>query len=81
MDSLTSTHAVLKNKYRKDMLKNKEIAEFLDVSIGTITNMVNDNKIPYLKLGSGSKTSTIRFEVSAIAQWIDNMYNHASKGV
>ena len=80
MDSLTSTQTVLKNRYHKDILKNKEIAEFLDVSVGTISNMVKDNKIPYLKLGNGSKTSSIRFEVAAISQWIDNMNNHTSKG-
>lgn len=65
----------LEKRFNKSMLNRNEIAEYLDVSLGTITNLIKDNQIPYIKLGTASKTSTIRFEISAISQWI-----YSSKG-
>lgn len=73
MSSRTNTLAMLAKRFNKDMLNRKEVAEFLDVSIGTITNLVKDKQIPYIKFGSASKTSTIRFEVTAISDWINGM--------
>ena len=63
--------AGLEKRFNKSMLNRKEMAEFLSVSLGTITNLIKDEKIPYLKLGVA--TSTIRFDVVSIAQWVEGM--------
>ncbi len=79
MQSQINTLTMLEKRFNKDMLNRKEVAEFLNVSMGTITNLVKDKQIPYIKFGSASKTSTIRFEVTAISNWIDGMNQHTNK--
>ena len=55
----------------KAILKSSEVAGALGVSSGTLSNLVKENKIPYLKFGE-SKTSSIRFDIVAIAKWIES---------
>ena len=66
-----STKNTLKQRFQKDMLRREDLAEYLDVSIGTISNLVRDEKVPYIKLGGA--TSSIRFDAIAISEWIDDM--------
>ena len=68
-----STENTMKQRFQKDMLKREDLAEYLDVSIGTISNLVRDKKIPYIKLGGA--TSTIRFDATAISEWLESMNN------
>lgn len=65
------THNPLKQRFQKDMINRQDLSEYLEVSIGTISNLIKDKKLPYIKLGTG--TSTIRFDVNAIQEWIDTM--------
>lgn len=63
---------ILQDKYDdKILLSSSDVAEILGVSQGTVTNMVKGNKLPYLKFGD-AKTSTIRFNIVAIARWIES---------
>lgn len=71
MDSKINIQDILEKRFNKNMLNRNDMAEYLGVSLGTITNLVKDNQIPYIKFGTASKTSTIRFEINAISRWID----------
>ena len=64
--------STLQNTYEnKPLLKSNNVAEILDVSLGTVTNLVKGNKIPYIKFGD-AKSSTIRFDIVAIAKWLED---------
>ena len=52
------------------LLTKKDVAYALGVSVGTVTNLVREEKIPYIKFGG--KASNIRFDITAIATWIEN---------
>lgn len=54
----------------KTLLTSKNISEILDVSLGTVNNLVKAQKIPYLKFGD-AKSSTIRFDIVSIARWLE----------
>jgi len=71
-----STPNPLKQRFQKDMIDRKDLSEYMEVSIGTISNLIRDKKIPYIKLGTGP--STIRFDVHAISRWIDSMNGEKS---
>lgn len=54
----------------KILLTKRDVAYALGVSVGTVTNLVKEEKIPYIKFGG--KASNIRFDIAAIATWIEN---------
>jgi excisionase family DNA binding protein len=60
MNSQTNIINMLEQKFNKVLLTRQELAEVLTVSIGTVTNLIKEKKIPYIKFGD-TKTSTIRF--------------------
>ncbi len=51
----------------KPTIKTKDVAERLGVSPQTIRNMVNDNRIPHVRVTD----SMVRFEPDAIETWIE----------
>ena len=74
---------ILQDKYSEQiLLSSSDVAEILGVSQGTITNMLKGNKLPYLKFGD-AKTSTIRFDIVAIARWLESKssFGEGSKDV
>jgi excisionase family DNA binding protein len=69
MNSQTNIINILEQKFNKVLLTRQELAEILTVSIGTVTNLIKDKKIPYVKFGN-TKTSSIRFNIVDVAKWI-----------
>jgi excisionase family DNA binding protein len=51
------------------LLRKRELAKLLNVSINTINFWMRLGKIPFLKLGGGEKAS-LRFDPQEIKEWI-----------
>jgi hypothetical protein len=52
-----------------EMLKKKDVARLLKISIHTLDIWVMKKKIPFIKLGQ-AKPSPVRFELPVIEAWI-----------
>jgi len=69
MNSQTNIVNILEQKFNKVLLTRQELAEVLTVSIGTVTNLIKDKKISYIKFGN-TKTSSIRFNIVDVAEFL-----------
>jgi excisionase family DNA binding protein len=61
----------LKEKYDKEILKKSEVAEYLDVSLGTVSNLLTSGNLNHLKLGRGPKAS-VRISIYDVAELLEN---------
>ena len=78
MNSQINIINILEQKFNKVLLTRQELAEVLTVSIGTVTNLIKDKKIPYIKFGD-TKTSTIRFNITDVAKWMATSVEEVEK--
>ena len=54
---------------KKALIESDEVKQAFGISAGTLASLVRNEKIPYIKFG-GAK-STLRFDIVAIAKWIE----------
>jgi excisionase family DNA binding protein len=50
---------------RRKLLSKRDLYEMLDVSLGTVNNMIKENRIPYYKIGK-----SVRFNYEEINNFL-----------
>ena len=60
----------MENAENTNLLKVKDVAEYLNVSESTIRQWVGERKIPFVKL-IGKRPGTVRFTIKMINEWIE----------
>jgi excisionase family DNA binding protein len=61
-----------------ELLRKRELAQLLNVSISTINLWMRKNKISFLKLGGGERAS-VRFDPEEVEKWLRKGTGHESK--
>ena len=56
----------------KQMLNKDDIAEYLDVSISSVSNLMMNENLSYIKLGNGKKSS-VRVYVEDFAEYLSSV--------
>jgi excisionase family DNA binding protein len=61
-----------------ELLRKRDLAKFLNVSVNTLNLWMRIKKIPFLKLGGGEKAS-VRFDPEEVEKWLRKGTGHESK--
>lgn len=71
-----SASIVGENPVRNDrLLTVEELAEFLNLSVGTIYHLVSQHRVPFVRLSA----RCLRFQMDVILAWIDQKAEKGEK--
>ena len=57
--------------FGEPLLRAEQVAEMLNVKVSTVYEWVRMNYLPSIRLGTGDTKPLVRFERSAIEQWLE----------